>query len=107
MAALSETLNHHGLRPGTHRLSQGCLVGRCVTRSLRRLRDRSTHPTPPPGSLHAPCHDWEPAMRKKVWLVIVACVVSAAVWAQQTERPGCSIDNPIDTPKDPSGLSIK
>src|SRR5262249_46090655 len=27
--------------------------------------------------------------------------------AQQTERPGNSMDNPIDTPKDLSGLSIK
>src|SRR5947208_318722 len=32
-----------------------------------------------------------------------------AFWAraQQTERPGCSIDHPIDTPRDLSGLSIK
>ncbi|MCS6849938.1 MAG: hypothetical protein NZ700_02070 [Gemmataceae bacterium] len=29
------------------------------------------------------------------------------LWAQQTERPGCSIDNPIDVPRDLSGLSIK
>jgi hypothetical protein len=29
------------------------------------------------------------------------------VGAQQTERPGNSMDNPIDTPKDLSGLSIK
>ena len=27
--------------------------------------------------------------------------------AQQTERPGCSVDHPIDTPRDLSGLSIK
>src|SRR5262245_58228473 len=27
--------------------------------------------------------------------------------AQQSERPGCSIDHPIDVPKDLSGLSIK
>lgn len=32
-----------------------------------------------------------------------------ALWlqAQQTERPGCSQDNPIDMPRDLSGLSIK
>src|ERR1700736_3654746 len=29
------------------------------------------------------------------------------VRAQQTERPGNSLDNPIDTPRDLSGLSIK
>src|SRR5256885_11189999 len=41
--------------------------------------------------------------------------VMATVWcthewmahAQQTERPGNSLDNPIDTPRDLSGLSIK
>ena len=27
--------------------------------------------------------------------------------AQLGERPGCSLDNPIDTPRDLSGLSIK
>lgn len=27
--------------------------------------------------------------------------------AQQTERPGCSVDNPVDLPRDLSGLSIK
>src|SRR5687767_9806879 len=27
--------------------------------------------------------------------------------AQQTERPGCSVDHPIDLPRDLSGLSIK
>lgn len=30
-----------------------------------------------------------------------------AVRAQQTERPGNSLDNPIDTPRDLSGLSLK
>src|SRR3954452_4824581 len=32
-----------------------------------------------------------------------------AFWlhAQQTERPGCSVDHPIDLPRDLSGLSIK
>src|SRR3954468_11331090 len=34
---------------------------------------------------------------------------SHTLWVrgQQTERPGCSIDHPIDTPRDLSGLSIK
>jgi len=41
---------------------------------------------------------------------ILAATVFGHCWlltAQQTERPGCSIDNPIDLPKDLSGLSIK
>src|SRR3954464_13120486 len=32
---------------------------------------------------------------------------SLGVWAQLSERPGTSLDNPIDLPRDLSGLSIK
>ncbi len=32
---------------------------------------------------------------------------SVWVWAQLSERPGNSLDNPVDTPRDLSGLSIK
>jgi hypothetical protein len=35
------------------------------------------------------------------------CVNQWAVRAQQTERPGNSLDNPIDVPRDLAGLSIK
>jgi hypothetical protein len=56
-------------------------------------------------------------MGKQISLVIlgVAAGVGASVWlgqalglrAQQTERPGNSLDNPINVPRDLSGLSIK
>jgi hypothetical protein len=45
--------------------------------------------------------------------MVMGILVSAVVGhvlrltAQQTERPGCSVDHPIDTPRDLSGLSIK
>src|SRR5262245_27599574 len=43
-------------------------------------------------------------------LLLVATAVSllgSGLWAQLGERPGNSQDNPIDVPKDLSGLSIK
>ena len=43
-------------------------------------------------------------------LGVLACVYCTQEWlarAQQTERPGNSLDNPIDIPRDLSGLSIK
>src|SRR5438067_3874016 len=41
--------------------------------------------------------------------LLASAVFGHAFWlrAQQTERPGCSIDHPIDMPRDLSGLSIK
>lgn len=41
--------------------------------------------------------------------LVATCYLGNVIWlrAQQTERPGNSLDNPIDTPKDLSGLSIK
>jgi hypothetical protein len=41
--------------------------------------------------------------------VLAALYLGHVLWvrAQQTERPGTSMDNPIDVPKDISGLSIK
>lgn len=41
--------------------------------------------------------------------ILSAAVFGHSLWlrAQQTERPGCSVDHPIDVPKDLSGLSIK
>jgi hypothetical protein len=56
-------------------------------------------------------------MRKRIRLVVVVGALAAVValcWAgrarlaaQLGERPGNSLDNPIDTPRDLSGLSIK
>ncbi len=56
-------------------------------------------------------------MRKNIgWIIagfvlgILASVFATHQWlahAQQTERPGNSLDNPIDVPRDLSGLSIK
>ena len=56
-------------------------------------------------------------MRKNIgWIIagfvlgIGASVIATHQWmahAQQTERPGNSLDNPIDMPRDLSGLSIK
>ena len=56
-------------------------------------------------------------MRKNIgWIIagfvlgILASVFATHQWlahAQQTERPGSSLDNPIDVPRDLSGLSIK
>ncbi|MBI1830760.1 MAG: hypothetical protein HYR84_04835 [Planctomycetes bacterium] len=56
-------------------------------------------------------------MRKNlVWIIggfllgVAATVYCTHEWmvrAQQTERPGNSLDNPIDTPRDLAGLSIK
>jgi hypothetical protein len=40
-------------------------------------------------------------------LATVYCTHEWLVRAQQTERPGNSLDNPIDVPRDLSGLSIK
>src|SRR5438552_2316950 len=41
-------------------------------------------------------------------IVAAACLLQpTALQAQQTERPGNSQDNPIDVPRDLSGLSIK
>ncbi len=40
-------------------------------------------------------------------LATVYCTQQWLAHAQQTERPGTSLDNPIDTPRDLSGLSIK
>ena len=37
----------------------------------------------------------------------IAVTRQLAVYAQQSERPGCSFDHPLDVPRDPSGLSIK
>jgi hypothetical protein len=49
-----------------------------------------------------------------VWCgVVPGCVVALvigqriALWAQQTERPGTSRDNPAEMPRDLTGLSIK
>lgn len=41
--------------------------------------------------------------------LVASAVFGHAFWlrAQQTERPGCSFDHPIDMPRDLSGLSIK
>ncbi len=40
--------------------------------------------------------------------ILPATMFGHSLWlrAQQTERPGCSIDHPIDMPKDLSGLSM-
>ncbi len=55
-------------------------------------------------------------MKKTFWILcgfllgVTVSVVCTQQWmarAQQTERPGNSLDNPIDTPRDLSGLSIK
>src|SRR6266851_3025184 len=40
-------------------------------------------------------------------LATLYCSHSLPLRAQQTERPGNSLDNPIDVPRDISGLSIK
>ena len=44
-----------------------------------------------------------------VFGILASAVFGHVVWlyAQQTERPGCSVDHPIDTPRDLSGLSLK
>src|SRR5205085_4248277 len=41
--------------------------------------------------------------------ILASAAFGHAFWlrAQQTERPGCSVDHPIDTPRDLSGLSLK
>jgi hypothetical protein len=53
---------------------------------------------------------------KVLWIIggfvlgVLASTLSVQQWiahAQQTERPGNSLDNPIDIPRDLSGLSIK
>jgi len=41
------------------------------------------------------------------FLAAVSLVHVVGLYAQQTERPGNSLDNPIDTPRDLSGLSLK
>ncbi|HTK76650.1 MAG TPA: di-heme oxidoredictase family protein [Gemmataceae bacterium] len=55
-------------------------------------------------------------MRQRTGLVVgfISGIVASAVFghafwlrAQQTERPGCSFDNPIDVPRDLSVLAIK
>lgn len=40
-------------------------------------------------------------------LGITASLILSHLWAQQTERPGNSLDNPIDVPRDLAGFSIK
>lgn len=40
-------------------------------------------------------------------VVTIAVTRQLGVYAQQSERPGCSFDHPLDVPRDPSGLSIK
>lgn len=41
--------------------------------------------------------------------ILATTLFGHVLWlhAQQTERPGCSVDHPIDMPRDLSGLSIK
>lgn len=47
-------------------------------------------------------------MRRYIAIAVVFAAPAAwYAYAQQTERPGCTVDNPIDFPRDPSGLSIK
>jgi hypothetical protein len=54
-------------------------------------------------------------MKSNKWIFagVLGCVGALMVvqriglWAQQTERPGTSRDNPAETPRDLSGLSIK
>src|SRR5947209_5515726 len=61
--------------------------------------------------------NWSSAMNKRLVYTVCGFAIgvlatlslngSWGVWAQLSERPGTSLDNPIDTPRDLSGLSIK
>src|SRR5438105_14569862 len=50
-----------------------------------------------------------PILRKTPALVLLLVIICASLnlRAQLQERPGCSLDDPIDFPHDLSGLSIK
>src|SRR3954451_19962532 len=47
------------------------------------------------------------APRSAVAVVLFGFLAASAGWAQLGERPGNTLDNPIDRPRDLTGLSIK
>src|SRR5439155_9336699 len=92
-----------------------CLDRRIVRIPCQERYCKKTRPRQPPVSRPRVVRDI--AMRSSfVWVgggfalgVLATLFVThqLLVQAQQTERPGNTLDNPVDVPRDLSGLSIK